>query len=78
MPSYFFCVHTPDRTARLPECRELPDLEAAVTTANRWARKMVRHAARRGGTVNGSLEVENEWRRPVARLLLADVARLIS
>lgn len=78
MPNYFFCVRTPDKTVHRADCHDLPNLEAALATGSRTARALVRNPVRQARTVRGSLDIEDERRQPVARLMLAEVARQIS
>ena len=59
--------------------RDFPDLRAALIEANVAARAIIGRK-RVGDAIlwHGSLDIENEQREPVARILLADVARQIS
>jgi hypothetical protein len=79
MPQYTFRLHTLDRAIHLPETAELPGLREALIAANRAARTLI-HRQRGHGRidVHGTLDVEDEGHRPVARILLAEVARQIS
>lgn len=79
MPTYFFRVRTPDRLAHRVECHEFADLNAALIKAQRAARSLIRNPARRGNKViGGSLDIENEDNRAVARLMLTEVAHQIT
>jgi hypothetical protein len=79
MPHYFFQVRTRDEAARVPQSREYPDLKTALAEAHSAARAMIHNQVRRTrGEVRGSLDIQDERHEPVARILLADVARQIS
>jgi hypothetical protein len=80
MPYYYFQLTTPTVTApREPRARELPDLHAALVEAQHAARAMIRTQMRNAPfRFQGSLDIQDEGRRPVARIMLADVARQIS
>lgn len=80
MPDYYFHLKTSAGDGRFEQKHELPNLDAALVAAHQVARKFIRHAARRCAAekLRGSLDVEDASRRPVARLMLADVARQIS
>jgi hypothetical protein len=79
MPEYFFHVRTPDQVARQPERRELPNLGEALAAANSAAHALIRRRVRRGQSgPRGIVEVEDEKRRPVARILLTELAQQIS
>ncbi|MBC9035206.1 hypothetical protein IAG41_22680 [Sphingomonas sp. JC676] len=59
--------------------RDFPDLQAALIEANVAARAIVRRiGVGRSDPWHGSIDVENEQRQPIARILLADVARQMS
>jgi hypothetical protein len=79
MPLYFFSLKTRNPIPHAERSGEFPDLRAALAEAHAAARAMlhtrIRHAPL---DVHGSLDIEDERRRPVARILLADVARQIS
>ena len=79
MPAYHFCLRTPNNVAHIAETRELPDLREALIAAHGAARALIHNQVRRAPCeLHGSLDVEDESRRPVARILLADLARQIS
>ena len=78
MPSYVFRLRTPDNVSHLVQCDELPDLDAAMAHAQRFARTLVRTPVRRGyQKIGGSIDVEIAD-RAIARLLLSEVALQIS
>ncbi|MCD2317417.1 hypothetical protein LQ954_14810 [Sphingomonas sp. IC-11] len=78
MPSYVFRVRTPDNVTHRVQRDELPDLDAAMAHAQRFARTLVRTPVRRGQrTIGGSVDVEIAD-RAIARLLLSEVAYQIS
>ena len=78
MPSYVFRVRTPDNVAHRVQCDELPNLDAAMAHAQRFARTLVRNPARRGNrAIGGTVDVEIAD-RAIARLLLSEVAHQIS
>jgi len=56
-------------------CREYPDLQAALADAQGAARAVVtgRLHKHRPPELRGSLDIEDEQRRPVARIMLADL-----
>ncbi len=79
MPLYYFQLRTADAAPHAAQSRILPDLAAALAEAQHSARSMIRKRTRRQrGAPSGSLDIENETRQPIARILLADVARQIS
>lgn len=80
MTDYYFHLRTTAGDVRYEQKHELPDLDAALIAAHQVARKFIRHAARSSDALKlrGSLDVEDMFRRPVARLMLAEVARQIS
>jgi hypothetical protein len=80
MPLYYFHLRTHDAAASATDDgREFPNLSAALAEAQHAARAMIRNRMRRlPGTPNGTLDIEDEKRRPIARILLAEVARQIS
>lgn len=78
MPNYVFRVRTPDNVAHQAQHIELPDLNAAMAQAQRYARTLIRHPIRRGQrTFGGAMDVE-VGDQPIARLLLSEVAMQIS
>jgi len=79
MPCYYFNLRTPARTVERAERREFPDLREALIAANGAARSLIHNQVRRASVpFHGSLDIEDERRLPVARIMLADVARQIS
>jgi hypothetical protein len=80
MPYYFFNLRTPDAHPSLPaQGGTFPDLRTALVEANSAARALIHKRVRRAPLeLHGSLDVEDERRQPIARILLADVARQIS
>jgi len=81
MPQYFFNLRTPDAhpASFAAEGGFFPDLRAALAEANSTARALIHKRVRRAPTaLHGSLDIEDEHRQPIARILLADVARQIS
>lgn len=79
MPLYYFQLRTHDEAAHPVQSRTLPNLAAALAEAQHSARGMIRERMRRiRGMPSGSLDIEDEMRQPVARILLADVAQQIS
>ena len=79
MPHYYFQLRTKDEAAHVPQRREFPDLRAALAEAHSAARAMIHNQMRRTrGDFGGTLDIQDERREPVARILLADVARQIS
>lgn len=76
MPQFFFRLRTPDHTDHLAQAHEHPDLRAALIAANFAARRVVRREGRTAHSpIAGSLDVENERQEPVARIMLAGLAR---
>jgi hypothetical protein len=79
MPSFYFHVRTPGQSPHLVERRELPSLREALVAAHGAARGLIHNRLRRASDdFHGCLDVEDEERRPIARLMLADVARQIT
>lgn len=79
MPCYYFHLRTPSQHAARAERREFPDLREALIAANGAARSLIHnHVRRASAQLHGSLDIEDEQRLPVARIMLADVARQIS
>ena len=79
MPLYYFQLRTRDETAHPVQSRTLPNLAAALAEAQHTARAMMRGRLRKLRTEpSGSLDIEDEMRQPIARILLADIARQIS
>lgn len=74
MPAYRFCLRTPDHHHHRVARQELPDLRAALIVAHRFARLW----SGGGRALRGSLDIEDERDEPVARILLADLARQYS
>lgn len=76
---FCFRICTAGRSRDGGEAHELSDLREALVQAQAVARGLIRKRLRRGhAPVRGTLDVEDEGRRTVARLMLADVARQIS
>ncbi len=80
MPQYFFSLRTPDAHPSLGEHGGVfPDLRTALAEANSTARSLIHKRVRRAPVnLHGSIDVEDERRQPIARILLADVARQIT
>jgi hypothetical protein len=80
MPLYYFHLRTQGAPASASgKGREFPNLSAALAEAQHSARAMIRNRMRHvAGMPNGSLDIEDEKRQPIARILLAEVARQIS
>lgn len=79
MPQYFFQLRTQNAAPYPHEARDLPDLRTALAEAQSIARSLIHNRVRRAPIeLHASLEIADEGRRPVARVLLADVARQIS
>ncbi len=79
MPIYYFCIRTPDQISHQAVDRELPDLNAALVEAQRHARALLPKRARRASLrLRAWLHVEDERRRPLARVALADVVEATS
>lgn len=77
MPAYSFRLCTPDHHPHGTERRDLPDLRAALIAGHGLARSLLRHRVGRT-PLRGSLDIEDEREQPVARILLADLARQLS
>ena len=77
MPAYCFRLCTPDHHPHPTEQRELPDLRQALIAGHGLARKLLRQRLGRA-PLHGSLDIEDERNQPVARILLADLARQLS
>lgn len=79
MPHYSFRLNTRNAIAHADQGGDFPDLRAALVGAHSTARAMLRTRTRHTLIeLRGSLDVEDERHRPVARILLAEVARQIS
>lgn len=78
MPQYYFQLRTNQSAPVDSAPIELPSLAAALVEARSAARTLVTKARRPAQPLHGSLDVEDERRRPVARILLAEIARQIS
>lgn len=78
MPRYTFRVRTADHALHLSESFELPGLRDALILANGAARSLLRRQRREVARITGTLDIEDERQMPVARLLLAEVARQMS
>lgn len=76
MPRYFFRLQSQDEIIHPDKSRELPDMAAALAAANGMARALLDNPMHPLPLPSrGSLDVEDERRRPIARVLLAEVAR---
>lgn len=79
MPHYFFRLNVRGAIVHAEQGGDFPDLRAALAGAHSAARAMLHNRIRHTPIdLHGSLDVEDERHRPVARILLADVARQIS
>ncbi|MDV3459051.1 hypothetical protein RZN05_18780 [Sphingomonas sp. HF-S4] len=80
MPQFFFQLRTQGTAPRFDDSpRDLPSLAAALAEGQGRARALLHNHLRRApGPVHGTLEIEDDRHRPVARILLADIARQIS
>ena len=80
MPQYYFQLRGPSTAPLLNDKpREFPDLRAALAAAQGAARNLIHNRVRRtSSNFHGSLDIQDEGRQPVARILLADIARQIS
>ncbi|WP_066795879.1 DUF6894 family protein [Sphingomonas soli] len=79
MPLYHFHLRTRDEACHPTHSRMLPNLAAALAEAQHAARDMIRSRMRKMCSApSGTLEIEDEKGRPIARILLADVAQQIS
>jgi hypothetical protein len=77
MPAYCFRLRTPDHHPHPAEHRDLPDLREALIAGHGLARALLRRRGRRV-PLHGSLDIEDDRNQPVARILLADLARQLS
>lgn len=77
MPVYHFCLRHRNVVAHRSPASEYPDLRAALVGAQRAAGKMVRQRVRHHEPVDrqDSFDIEDDRHQPVARILLADLAR---
>ncbi|RYE03709.1 MAG: hypothetical protein EOP61_03505 [Sphingomonadales bacterium] len=79
MPLYHFHLRTRDEASHPAHSRTLPNLAAALAEAQHTARDMIRSRLRKVRSApSGSLDIEDERGQPIARIMLADVARQIS
>jgi hypothetical protein len=80
MPTYYFTLRKCEDPGYRELCREYPDLDAALVDAQGTARAVVGQRLRRAGPndLHGSLDIEDDRHRPVARIMLADLVRHIS
>lgn len=79
MPLYYFHLRTGEAATLPKQGRNFPDLSAALAEAQHAARALVHNRMRRArGEANGSLDIVDEKREPIARIMLAEVARQIS
>ena len=72
---YFHRRDTPSRTN--DQRRELHDIGEALAEANRMARTILARAPDRATLARDALDIENEGRALVARVMFADVIRQI-
>lgn len=79
MPQFFFQLRTAGTHAPDDKPRDLPSLAAALAEGQGRARALIHnHRRRTPAPLHGMLEIEDDRHRPVARILLADIARQIS
>ncbi|AQR74262.1 DUF6894 family protein [Sphingomonas sp. LM7] len=80
MPQFFFQLRTQGSAPRRDDTpREFPSLAAALAEGQGRARSLIHNHRRRApAPLRGTLEIEDERHHPVARILLADIARQIS
>lgn len=79
MPLYYFQLRTTDAAPHPAQSRTLPDLGAALAEAQHSARSMMRSRMRHLlGIPSGTLDIEDEQRQPIARIMLAEVAQQIT
>ncbi len=79
MPSYYFRIRHPNQVDQRSHHRNLGNLTEALAAAHGTARTLIRSRKHRAPTdIRGSLDIEDEHRRPLARLMLAEVAQQIS
>jgi len=79
MPRYHFNLRIADAAPSPGPCHDFPNLAAALAEAQHTARSLIRNRMRHlCSNLNGSLDIEDETHRPLARIMLAEVARQIS
>lgn len=79
MPHYYFHLRTSNAVPDVERGGDFPDLSSALAEAHSAARVMLHGRTRQAPLdVHGSLDIEDDRHRTVARILLADVARQIS
>ena len=80
MPLYYFALRNRDTVAHRDAGRDFPDLRTALTHAQGVARSMIHNRLHRRQPVElrGSFDIEDEQHRPMARIMLADLARQLS
>lgn len=79
MPHYYFQLRTRNAVPHVERGGDFPDLSSALAEAHSTARVMLHSRIRHAPLdMHGSLDIEDERHRTVARILLADVARQIS
>lgn len=79
MPHYYFRLRTRNAVPHVERGGDFPDLNSALAEAHSTARVMLHSRIRHAPLdMHGSLDIEDERHRTVARILLADVARQIS
>jgi hypothetical protein len=74
MPLYYFHARDAVPCPEDVKC-ELGSLDEALAEANRIARRMIARATDPAGLGREALDIENESRRIVARVMFADVLR---
>ena len=77
MPLFYF--HRRDKSPRASDQpRELRDISEALAEGNRMARTILARTPDRARLAREALDIENEGRAVVARVMFADVIRQIS
>jgi len=77
MPHYYLRTRRPQMRSRC-ELREFPDLNTALAAANRKARSILRRCGARDALISGTVDIEDDGRLPLARVLFAEVQQRIS
>jgi hypothetical protein len=80
MPHYFFRIRSNEASEREVSGRDYPNLWTGMVDAQEAARKMIHKRPRRAGMpdLQGCVDVEDEHHRPVARIMLSELARQLS
>jgi hypothetical protein len=80
MPSYYFSLRNRHTIERRERARDYPDLQAALADAQGAARAAIDQRLRRQEPIEpqGCLDIEDEQHRPVARIMLAELAHQLS